>query len=279
MPLKHDTETGLIVLLGFAIAVSGIVCAFLPPLSLSVWPWAIAFAISIAYPLLLYPLFRSRRADVPFRLIHFAPAIILLLWLVSELLASAFPSLQFLQTGFTFGSSILAVFFFVILLIAFCVQVIRQRTRRIGLLLLLMIPFTVAAFWSEQGDWDRLITARLWDSALADLVSGGGATGNLLPSTDSAEEQWRIELRLMEQRRQQLLARQTGSIIVSVNAPVLGAQISADGLSPQTGTGDIIPPHLPSSGMGTEAVAVVFLAMASATIHRRTVTRGRGRIA
>ncbi len=276
MPLKHDTETRLTLLLGLMIAMAGVVSAFLPPISVSVWLWAVAFAVSVAYPLLLYPLLRSRRADYPFRLLHCAPATILLFWLLLELLASALPSMQFVQTWYTLGWSAIAVIAAFIFLMIFCVRVIRQWVKRIALLLAILIPFLIVGVWSDIADWDRRFTAALWNGSLLASL-GTDASGNLLPSTDPLEEQWRIELRLMEQRRQAILRGETGGLVadVTITAPGDGAQIASGGLGPQTGTGDIIPPQLPSSGFGVEALAVAFLALASATIHRRTIGRRR----
>ena len=92
MPLKHDLETWLIVLIGLMIALAGAVAAFLPPISVSILPWAIAFLLSIAYPLALYPMLRNRRADYEFRSLQFVPALILAVWLIVELLATYKPS-------------------------------------------------------------------------------------------------------------------------------------------------------------------------------------------
>ncbi len=278
MPLKHDTETRLIILLGLMIALAGAVSAFLPPVSVSALPWLTACTLGLAYPLLLYPTLRSHRADYPFRLLHFVPVLILLVWLALELLASAVPSFQFAQTLFTLcwsGPAVLAAF---LLLIVFCVRVIRQRARRITVLLLVLLPFLALGAWSDLADWDRSLTALVWDEGLFDSF-GTNASGNLLSSTDPLEEQWRIELRLMEQRRQRLLRGETGGLVgIDVTAPGAGTQIASMGLEQRTGTGDSIPPRLPSSGFGVEALAVAFLAGASAAIHRRTIGRGKSNV-
>ncbi len=279
MPLKHDTETRLTILLGVMIALAGVVCAFLPPVSVSVWPWVIAFALSLAYPLLLYPLLRSRRADNFFRLLHFFPALMLLLWLVLELLAAAFPSLQILQTVYTLGWSAGGVIVGFLLLTAFSLRVIRQRTRRIPLLLSLLTLFLVVGAVSDAAEWDRRFVASLWNGDRFALLRPG-TTGNLLPSSDPLEEQWRVELRLMEQRRLALLRGDTGGLLAfPVEAPARGVQMARLDPGLSSGTGEVIPPRLPGSGFGMEGVAMVFLALTSAAVHRRTIRRRNDRTA
>src|SRR3989338_4009325 len=86
MPLKHFTETFLVVLLGAVIALTGLLAATLPPLPEGALPWGVLFVLSIIYPLLLLPLFQRRRADNSFRLLHWFPAMLLLVWLFSRIL-------------------------------------------------------------------------------------------------------------------------------------------------------------------------------------------------
>src|SRR5438552_2256650 len=93
MPLKHSTETTLIVILAIVTMLTGVACAVLPPPTAQPIPWAILFVATIAYPLALEPFFRQRRADYAFRLLHLAPALMLILWLALTLLAPGRPVL------------------------------------------------------------------------------------------------------------------------------------------------------------------------------------------
>lgn len=275
MPLKHDTETLLVFLLGVTVALAGVLASFLPPLSVSVIPWAVAFAGAIAYPLALYPLLKNRRADYEFRLLHFGPAVVLFIWLVLELLAAARPQLQYLQTWYTYSWSILSVSVLFILLVAFCLKVIRQRSSRIWLLLLVFLPFIVLSRFSERGDWDRRLTARLWDGGRTGtgLIATGGASSNLQPSPDPAEEEWRIELRRMEERRRALMRGSGVAVPVPVAGANSGLQIAAGGLMPAKD--DMAPPpHLPTSGFGAEGAALILIAAFCAILHKKTVERG-----
>src|SRR3989344_3801783 len=81
MPLKHFTETFLVVVLAAAMALTGLLIATLPPLPEGALPWGVLFVISIIYPLSLYGLFQNRSADNFFRNLHWFPALMLLGWL------------------------------------------------------------------------------------------------------------------------------------------------------------------------------------------------------
>ena len=63
MPLKHSTETLLIVVLGILFLVTGAILDILPSIPEGTVLWGVAWAGSVAYPLLLYPVLKERRAD------------------------------------------------------------------------------------------------------------------------------------------------------------------------------------------------------------------------
>ena len=84
MPLKHFTETFLVVVLGAVIALTGLLTATLPNLPDGALPWAVLFILSVVYPLSLYSLFQRRRADNTFRNLHWFPAGMLLVWLMLQ---------------------------------------------------------------------------------------------------------------------------------------------------------------------------------------------------
>lgn len=282
MPLKHDTETLMVLSLGLLIALAGAVVTFLPPVSVSVWPWAAAFALAVVYPLALYPMMKERRADYEFRALHFVPALILLLWLALDLLVTFRPDWQILQSLYTWGWSVAIVAATFALLVLFCLRVIRQRVQRIGWLLAVFVPFVILSQLSERYQWDRQLAMTLWDGTEqtgTGMVAVGNTSSNLAPSPDASEEQWRAELRRMEERRKRL-ASERSSDASSDAPPVRGAKtgsiIAAGGLPEKPVTVDPAetpPPVLPSSGFGMEGLALLGAAGFCASLHRRTMQR------
>lgn len=274
MPLKHDTETFLVTLLGLMIALAGVTVTFLPPLSVQTFPWVIAFVISLIYPLALYPMLKERRAEHEFRALHFVPMLILLVWLVLDLLASFRPDLSYLQEWFAWSWSMPVVAVAFLLLILFCLFVIRQRGVRIGVLLLLLAPFVILSQMSENRDWDRQLATLMWDGASVGTgtIASGGTSSNLAPSDDKAEEQWRMQLRRMERRRQRLAEEEEEEIAVrGARDSVIIAAGGIPELPNGKGGNGNAPPKLPSSGFGMEGLALVMVAGYCATIHRRAI--------
>ena len=108
MPLKHLTETILVIVLAIVVCVTGMVLPSLPPLPQGVLPWAIVFLLTFAYPAALYPFLKRNRADYTFRLLHFLPTLLTLLWFLAELVALYIPPLAFLPRSFTFGWTLAA---------------------------------------------------------------------------------------------------------------------------------------------------------------------------
>lgn len=275
----------MVFLLGLMIALTGAVAAFLPPVSVTILPWTIAFAVTLVYPLVWYPIMKERRADYEFRALHFVPALILLLWLMLDLFVSFRPDWQVMQSVYTWSWTMGIVAAAFVLLVLFCVRVIRQWLPRIGLLLLVFIPFALLSRVSEMNGWDRQVAMTLWDGqgigTGTGVIASNGTSSNLTPSTDSAEEQWRAQLRLMERRRQQL-EEEASSVISQVDAPkptvttaTSGMMIAAAGL-PEPIKKPIKndkPPRLPSSGFGFEGIALVLAAACCAGIHKKTMMR------
>jgi hypothetical protein len=287
MPLKHDTETVMVIVLALLIGLAGAVAAFLPPLTVSMWPWAVAFVIAIAYPLFLYPVLKERRADYEFRALHFMPALILLVWMALDLLATYRPQWQMLQSLYTWGWAIAIVAAAFVLLAIFCLRVIRQRLPRLGLLLAAFLLFVFLSQMSERFDWDRQLAMQWWNGS----TGSGLVAGNLDSSTDPGEEQWRAQLRMMEKRRQEL-AGGSGISVTAVSA-ITGTRSSASlksskaaskgskksssskAVIAQNGSKSSQPPRLPSSGFGSEVLALGLLAGCCALIQRKTAQRNR----
>lgn len=225
MPLKHFTETFLVVLLGVIIALTGLIVSTLPPLPMGAIPWVIVFVLSVIYPLALTPLFQQRRADNAFRLLHWFPAVMLLVWLAFELIAIYVSPAAGLgaAASYTWGWTMTAVVLGIILLAVFCMKVIRRRLPRIALLAALLVLFLGSAIASETTDaqWETELASVLWGSewwqqfgsgsflgtGTGMIASTGSGDKNLEPSDDPSEEAWREQLRIQKQREERIAQR------------------------------------------------------------------------
>lgn len=225
MPLKHMTETVLVAVLAVAILLAGFVVGLLPPLSVSIVPWLVAFAFSVAYPLALYPLLRSRRADYPFRALHFAPAFILLSWLAADILTGFLPFAAFFRALLTWGWALAAVALALALLGWFCLNVVRQRLSRLGILAAAFVPFLFFAFYSESSDLRPRLAAAVWPALGLDgygsQIAQEPADGrNTSSSQHPDEERWRAQMRRMDRRNARLQEREGESPLQASSSSV-----------------------------------------------------------
>lgn len=262
MPLKHTTETLLIILLAAALVLTGFVLSILPPLSVSIIPWTVAFVVSLLYPLSLYPMFKERRADYEFRIFHFAPAALLLLWMILDLLGSAFPLVAFLLSWFTWGWALPVIFLLFLLLAWFCFKVLRQWIGRLIMIGLIFLPFLLLGILNEQFQWSRSIGLALWQ----DMATGSG--GTIIAENGSSSEDWREALRRASRNRSSssassLIAAVSSSSESSVLIGSTGSDGSASSVAP--------PPHMPHSGGEVEALALLFVAGYCATLQKRAM--------
>ncbi|MBM3230795.1 hypothetical protein FJZ28_00530 [Candidatus Peregrinibacteria bacterium] len=294
MPLKHFTETFLIVALGAIIALTGLLISTLPHLPDGALPWAVLFALSIIYPLLLLPMFRVRRADTFFRNVHWFPSLMLLIWLALEGMIYKGVLGETSVNVFTWGWALGAVAFGFLLIVYYCLQVIRRRVPRVAFLSLILVPFAAFAIVSERGSsWESELSASLWGAdfwqmnvssgALA-LLPGGGSKPVLEPSDDAKEEQWRERLREQERREERIAARMksrgmTERKSASSEAKLVAAVASSSSKSSKSvavlsGTGDelrnagTMPGKLPTSGFGWSTI-ISLLAVGYVTLLQR----------
>lgn len=300
MPLKHFTETFLILVLALLVLLTGVVVDTLPLLPEGALPWAISFAVTLLYALAVYPMLKQNRADYSFRVLQFLPSGMLVLWLLIQLVALQDPRVLAVHHWYTWGWSIVSVLLGFLLLIAFCLNVIRRRVPRIALLLLLLIPFTGIAFASERYlHWDNKVSSLVWQGTWWDLVGTGAFVGrdpdvialddkNLDPSENPQEEAWRRRLRALDARRKEIADRrsssasselaQASSSKKSSVAPVGSSLSSSSEESERSSSSTPIiaktpPPRLPSSGPGLGAFVITMLAGYTGVIHDRARRR------
>jgi len=263
MPLKHTTETLLIILLAAVLVLTGFVLSILPPLSVSILPWTAAFIVSLLYPLALYPMFKERRADYEFRVFHIAPAALLLIWLVLDLLSSAFPFFAFLLSWFTWGWALPIIFLLFLLLAWFCFKVLRQWIGRLIMIGLIFLPFLLLGVLNEQFDWSRSIGLSLWEKTAT-------GSGTIVADTNSSNEDWREILRRASQNRSS--ASSPSSLIAAAVSSSSKSSLPIGGaVSGGSSSRGIPPPHLPHSGGEMEAIAVLFAAAYCAVLQKRAM--------
>ncbi len=284
MPLKHATETFLVFLLGVVILLTGILLPTLPDLPAGAIPWAVLFVLSVLYPLSLFALFRRRRADHAFRLLHWFPALMLLLWLGIEIVALELPRALLVMNGYTWGWTLPAVTVAFILLLSYCLQVVRRRVPRMALLLLAFIPFVGAALASERTThWDRELASMLWGGEWLANLEGKQILGvrlagrlpteqNLSASSEKSEESWREKLRQAEQRRRDAREQRLANASSAALMAQASSRSSVSSVAAINGTKSK-PSHLPSSGPQAGAFALLMLAGYTGVLHDRARKR------
>lgn len=281
MPLKHLTETVLVVLLAIVTIVTGVLVATLPPVPEGFFPWVGIFVATVLYPAVFYPLLRNNRADYAFRALHFAPVAIALGWLLLQVLVLKFPASASAERVYTWGWSVLPVAVVFVLLTAFCLQVIRRRVPRVAFLLFLLAPFVAVAYGSERyTQWDAELASFLWKQRGSEIAMEPGRSAsspvavssrgekNLSASSLPEEEEWRKKLRALEEGK-------VHSVTASVQGTLAGVQAAtglSGGASGRYGTKHVaITPRtrLPKSGGEMEAMGLLVLAGFAATVHAR----------
>lgn len=295
MPLKHKTETRLIVLLGLMLALSGIAVSLLPAFPLGAGPWAICFVIALVYPIVLYPMLKQNRADNEFRLMHWMPAGVLVLWFVFQMLESAKEETAFLSHWLTWAWTLPLValgFFFLIL---FCLHVIRRRVVRIFLLSLLFVPYAAFALLGEQEgfSYNQQMASMLWNEDFwsqlvpeseqdtnqiamdnsSSSVSAIDNGANLAPSQDPKEEEWRESLRAFQRRMRDLVAETDPSSDAGSMEEELPIDLQPGGTGAHMRAVATKPNNLPESGFGWSAFLVVLFAGYCGVLHDRARKR------
>lgn len=161
-------------ILGIVMVATGFVCALLPAFPAGILYWCIAFALTVLYPLLLASFFKSNRADYEFRLLHWVPAGMTVLWLLFELLSYRFEVAHTAQLGFFALWSLPLVALGIILSIVFSAHVIRRRNVRISFLTLLLVGFSGLAYVAQVNHWNAPLQAALFPQGGINSVAATG---------------------------------------------------------------------------------------------------------
>jgi hypothetical protein len=163
MPLKHFTETVLVLALAAAIVIAGVLTATLPPLPTGFVPSLFLLGIAFAYPFALAGMLKRNRADYSFRALHFAPAVIVGIWLLFQVLILVLPQLGSFIGFYTWGWTLPAVLVALVLLALFCLHVIRRQIPRLTGIAALFALFAIFAVAGESNiQWKGQIAATLW---------------------------------------------------------------------------------------------------------------------
>ncbi|MBI2523902.1 hypothetical protein HYW11_01650 [Candidatus Peregrinibacteria bacterium] len=260
MPLKHTTETRLVLFLGVTLVCIGFTVRLLPPLPDGAVLWGVAWLLSFLYPLLLLPLFRERRADYAFRMLHFLPSVLLLLWVALAALRLSGFSLGVFFAWYTWEYGVLPIIVSFLLLFLYCFHVIRQRVRRSIALSFLLLFFVFSSVHSQFGSWRDLLASST-EVPSEDLSS----SVNTDPSFSLGEEVWRMRLRRMH-RRQGRLGRE-GGLVDRPALPLEKVPVLVNASSSST------PPLLVSSGFDVRWILLLFLALYMGMLHERARRR------
>lgn len=186
MPLKHSTETAYILLLALVIGAAGFLVSLLPAYPAGMPYWAILLTIFVLYPIIFTPTFRNNRADYEFRLLHWFPAAILLLWLVLQLSAPKFKILHILNLGFLFLWSLPLVALGIVFIIIFAFHVIRRCTFRVTALVLLLALFIAGAVSAEGLGWNNKLQAAIFPKELPTMETVKSAYANAIRTVRGA---------------------------------------------------------------------------------------------
>ncbi|MFH0770686.1 MAG: hypothetical protein V1926_04910 [Candidatus Peregrinibacteria bacterium] len=289
MPLKHATETRLVALLAGVMMLTGFLLATLPDLPEGVLPWGLLFLLTVLYPLSLFRLLKRTRADYPFRWLHWFPACIVILWFILSFAALFSPIMAMMADILSFGFVLPLVCIGILLLVLFCLRVLRRRAERIVIVSLLFVPFTALAWISEvQFPVDRTVAGVLWrgewwkEIGERMLTGSGGrmvavreeTEKNLEPSTDKGENAWRDRLRVFERRRQRI-ERSKNPLDHSVLPPpgMAGRETLLTGTGREMSQISSLPSRLPGSGPELAGFLIGFVSVYAGVLHDRSRRR------
>ncbi len=186
--------------LGLAICAAGIAAALLPAIPVGTKYWAILLTLSFLYPIGLTRTFKHNRADYEFRLLHWFPAGIFLLWFALQLIGPRIEIIRILALGFFFLWSLPLVALGIAFICIFAVHVLRRSRLRVTTLVVFLSLFTVGALYAEGTNLNPRLQAVVFpknpptfaaisaafSSLRASLGLKSGTSGVLIAVTESS---------------------------------------------------------------------------------------------
>lgn len=149
-------------LLGLIICGAGIAAALLPPIPVGTKYWAILLTLSFFYPIALTRTFKYNRADYEFRMLHWFPACIFILWFALQLLGPRIEIIRILALGFFFLWSLPLVALGIAFICIFAVHVLRRSRLRVTTLVIFLSLFIVGALYAEGANLNPRLQAMVY---------------------------------------------------------------------------------------------------------------------
>lgn len=165
--------------LGLAICAAGIAAALLPAIPVGTKYWAILLTLSFLYPIGLTRTFKHNRADYEFRLLHWFPAGIFMLWFALQLIGPRIEIIRILALGFFFLWSLPLVALGIAFICIFAVHVLRRSRLRVTTLVIFLALFTVGALYAEGTNLNPRLQAAVFPKNMPSFASVRTAIGNL----------------------------------------------------------------------------------------------------
>ena len=249
--------------LGIVTCVVGFLLALLPAMPAGAPYWGVLFIVTFFYPIILIRTFKENRADYEFRMMHWFPFCMTVLWIVLQFLGPSARILTILQLGFFFLWSLPLVALGITFLILFAVHVIRRSRVRILFLSLFLTVFTAGAVASEAMGFDPTLQKVLYPEHPEYLSMVRGALTDLRSAvatiTGTAEQH----------------SSSTMSSSSSTSSSVRSAMIAAaSSRSASSLSSSMMPKKLPQSGPETAGVlGATLMALYMGTVHLRARRR------
>lgn len=263
------------IFLGLVICVAGIAAALLPAIPEGTMYWALLLGLSILYPLILARTFKSNRADYEFRVLHWFPACIFMLWFVLQLLSPRFDIIRIFALGFFYLWSLPLVALGIAFMSIFALHVLRRSRLRVTTLVVFFSLFTIGALYAESANLNPRLQAmvfpdkpQLFASVRASLVRLRASLG--MQSDVSVLQIARSESSSSSRIASSFRSRNVVAVTSSLSSSMSRSAVAS--LPPVIA--DKNPGHLTKSGPEDIAVlGLTLLAGYAAVLHARAKKR------
>lgn len=272
--------------LALAICAAGVAAALLPPMPLGTSYWVILLVVSLLYPLILARTFRRNRADYEFRLLHWFPAAIFIVWFVFQYIGPTFNLFRILALGLFFLWSLPLVVLGLTFIMLFALHVLRRSHLRVSVLSVMLGVFIVGALGAEASGINERLQAAIFpkdarivdtvrmalESVRASFFSRGGSSSGVLvavgTSSSMVQDSSRsaIAISSSSQSSASSVSTQSSRSLMASSVPIFSSSVAP--------VIDRKPEQLPKSG--PESVAVLgatVLAAYAGLLHARARKR------